>query len=42
MSRISIAISCSRSGEGILLLIAIRPSDRDVKPGGPHGAFRKE
>ena len=26
----------------ILLLIAIRPSDGDVKPGGPLGAFREE
>ena len=26
----------------IVLLIAIRPSDGDVKPGGPLGAFRKE
>ena len=26
----------------IVLLIAIRPSDGDVKPGGPIGAFRKE
>ena len=26
----------------IILLIAIRPSDGDVKPGGPLGAFREE
>ena len=26
----------------IVLLIAIRPSDGDVKPGGPLGAFREE
>ena len=26
----------------IILLIAIRPSDVDVKPGGPIGAFREE
>ena len=26
----------------IILLIAIRPSDGDVKPGGPHAAFREE
>ena len=26
----------------IILLIAIRPSDGDVKPGGPLGAFRDE
>ena len=26
----------------IALLIAIRPSDGDVKPGGPLGAFREE
>ena len=26
----------------IILLIQIRPSDGDVKPGGPHGAFREE
>ena len=26
----------------IALLIAIRPSDEDVKPGGPLGAFREE
>ena len=25
-----------------VLLIAIRPSDGDVKPGGPLGAFREE
>ena len=24
------------------MLIAIRPSDEDVKPGGPLGAFREE
>ena len=26
----------------IVLLIAIRPSDGDVKPGGPLGSFREE
>ena len=26
----------------IILLIAIRPSDGDVKPGGPLGAYREE
>ena len=26
----------------IILLIAIRPSDEDVKPGGPLGALREE
>ena len=26
----------------IVMLIAIRPSDGDVKPGGPLGAFRQE
>ena len=26
----------------VVLLIAIRPSDGDVKPGGPLGAFKKE
>ena len=26
----------------IVLLIAIRPSDEDVKPGAPLGAFREE
>ena len=26
----------------VVLLIAIRPSDEDVKPGGPLGAFREE
>ena len=26
----------------IILLIAIRPSDGDVKPGGPLGTFREE
>ena len=28
--------------KAIVLLIAIRPSDGDVKPGGPLGAFREE
>ena len=26
----------------IILLIAIRPSDGDIKPGGPLGAYREE
>ena len=27
---------------GLVLLITIRPSNGDVKPGGPLGAFREE
>ena len=29
-------------GRHVVLLIAIRPSDGDVKPGGPLGAFRED
>ena len=34
--------TCVEKAYSSLLLIAIRPSDGDVTPGGPLGAFRKE
>ena len=32
----------AKKTQAIILLIAIRPSDGDIKPGGPLGAFREE